>query len=70
MEAKPSKTFEFEKLTKKELVHLLVLVETTSCSAVIWKALSETQFGAIGDYETCAECKGIHKKDIFRTEAI
>ena len=59
---KDSEHFDFSKLTKKELIHLLVLIETTSGRKAIGKAMWETQFG-VG---SCRGCTGIHKKDIHK----
>ena len=62
IEMKDSEHFDFSKLTKKELIHLLVLIEQTSGTKAIGKAMWETQFG-VG---CCRGCTGIHKKDIYK----
>ena len=56
-----SRIFDWNKLSKNQLIHLLTMMEKMGFKEEIFKVLNETQYGI--DY--CKTCKSIHKKDYF-----
>ena len=56
-----SRIFDWNKLSKNQLIHLLTMMEKMGFKEEIFKVLNETQYGI--DY--CKTCKSIHKKDLY-----
>ena len=58
-----SKVFNWKDLTKKELIHILIMHEKKHGSKDIYKTLNQLQYGAFG---TCKHCTKIYKKDLCK----
>tara|TARA_Y100000816_G_scaffold291769_1_gene284276 strand:- start:2557 stop:2754 length:198 start_codon:yes stop_codon:yes gene_type:complete len=58
-----SKIFNWDKLTKKELIHILVMHEKVNGKMDIFKTLNEVDFAGDGE---CKLCTKIYKKDLYK----
>tara|TARA_R110002050_G_C8545808_1_gene480080 strand:+ start:201 stop:398 length:198 start_codon:yes stop_codon:yes gene_type:complete len=56
-----SKIFEWNKLSKNQLIHLITMMEKMGFKEEIFKVLNETQYGI----SCCKTCKSIYKKDLY-----
>jgi len=58
-----SKIFDWGKLTKKELIHILVMHEKVNGKVDLFKTLNELQYAGYGE---CKLCTKIYKKDLYK----
>jgi hypothetical protein len=57
-----SSIFDWDICTKKELKHILIMLEQLGKKEDIFKVIKEIQFGK----DICKHCKTMHKKELIK----